>query len=73
MAPEVVGRPYDERSDIWSLGCVTLEMATCGFYDQDEMLSKLVDIKSVPETLEEVLGLIQQVRVPPPLLYVYCL
>ena len=33
MAPEVLERPYDERSDVWSLGCITLEMATCGFMD----------------------------------------
>ncbi len=30
MAPEVLERPYDERSDVWSLGCIVLEMATCG-------------------------------------------
>lgn len=24
---------YDERSDVWSLGCIILEMATCGFMD----------------------------------------
>jgi len=24
---------YDERSDVWSLGCIFLEMATCGFMD----------------------------------------
>ena len=24
---------YDERSDVWSLGCIILELATCGFLD----------------------------------------
>jgi len=33
MAPEVMERPYDERSDVWSLGCIVLELATCGFLD----------------------------------------
>jgi serine/threonine protein kinase len=33
MAPEVLERPYDERSDVWSLGCIVLDAATCGFFD----------------------------------------
>ena len=33
MAPEVLERPYDERSDIWSLGCIVLEMITCDLMD----------------------------------------
>ena len=30
MAPEVMERPYDERSDVWSLGCIILEACTGG-------------------------------------------
>ena len=30
MAPEVMERPYDERSDVWSLGCIILEACTEG-------------------------------------------
>ncbi|EDO43287.1 predicted protein [Nematostella vectensis] len=33
MAPEVLEKPYDERSDVWSLGCIILEMATCKIMD----------------------------------------
>lgn len=33
MAPEVLERPYNEKSDIWSLGCIILDAATCGFLD----------------------------------------
>ena len=33
MAPEVLERPYDERSDIWSLGSIVLEMTTCVLMD----------------------------------------
>lgn len=33
MAPEVLERPYNEKSDIWSLGCIVLDAVTCGFLD----------------------------------------
>ncbi|XP_027054590.1 serine/threonine kinase-like domain-containing protein STKLD1 isoform X1 [Pocillopora verrucosa] len=55
MAPEVLERPYDERSDVWSLGCIVLELATCGFLDQSQISSKLFQIKQSPQELEDVL------------------
>ncbi|KXJ19701.1 serine/threonine kinase-like domain-containing protein STKLD1 [Exaiptasia diaphana] len=55
MAPEVLERPYDERSDVWSLGCIFLEMATCGFMDSAQMSSVLFQIKQSPQILEETL------------------
>lgn len=55
MAPEVLERPYDERSDVWSLGCIILELATCGFLDQSQISSKLFQIKHSPQELEDVL------------------
>ncbi|KAL9989644.1 hypothetical protein ACROYT_G004211 [Oculina patagonica] len=55
MAPEVLERPYDERSDVWSLGCIVLELATCGFLDQSQISSKLFQIKHSPQELEDVL------------------
>ena len=32
---------YDERSDVWSLGCIILELATCGFLDVSRMNFKV--------------------------------
>ncbi|RDD44451.1 Serine/threonine kinase-like domain-containing protein STKLD1 [Trichoplax sp. H2] len=55
MAPEVLERPYDERSDVWSLGCIALEMATCGFLDAAQTAGILFQIKHSPQVLEEVL------------------
>ncbi|XP_068695126.1 uncharacterized protein [Montipora foliosa] len=55
MAPEVLERPYDERSDVWSLGCIVLELATCGFLDQAQISFKLYQIKQSPQELEDVL------------------
>eukprot|EP00911_Craspedida_sp_UC1_P002656 UC1_evm1s1954 len=55
MAPEVIERPYDERSDIWSLGCILLDAATCGFMDHAESMSTLFEIKHSSQRLETVL------------------
>ncbi|EDV28030.1 uncharacterized protein TRIADDRAFT_63635 [Trichoplax adhaerens] len=46
---------YDERSDVWSLGCIALEMATCGFLDAAQTAGILFQIKHSPQVLEEVL------------------
>nr|XP_006817728.1 PREDICTED: probable inactive protein kinase-like protein SgK071 homolog [Saccoglossus kowalevskii] len=55
MAPEVMEKAYDERSDVWSLGCITLEMATCGLMDTPEIQAVLYQIKQSPQVLEEIL------------------
>ena len=59
--PEVLEKPYDERSDVWSAGCIALEMATCGIYDKGQMSSKLFEIKSNPAALEETLEEVKKV------------
>lgn len=55
MAPEVMERPYDERSDVWSLGCIVLDIASCGFADHAQSQSALFEIKHSTPRLEEVL------------------
>ncbi|XP_039265397.1 serine/threonine kinase-like domain-containing protein STKLD1 [Styela clava] len=55
MAPEVMDRPYDERSDVWSLGCIILEMATCSTMDTVQISSSLFEIKQNPQCLEDAL------------------
>ena len=56
MAPEVMERPYDERSDVWSLGCIVLELATCAFLDPVQISGILFEIKQNPQCLEDVLS-----------------
>ena len=55
MAPEVLERPYDERSDVWSLGCITLELITCGLFDAAAMAGKLCEIKHNVQALGDIL------------------
>ncbi|XP_070175840.1 serine/threonine kinase-like domain-containing protein STKLD1 isoform X1 [Littorina saxatilis] len=54
MAPEVMDQAYDERSDVWSLGCVLLEMTSTAIFTQQQLAAKLMDIKKDPYILEEV-------------------
>jgi len=53
MAPEVMERPYDERSDVWGVGCILLELATCGILDSQETSGVLFEIKQNPQCLED--------------------
>ncbi|XP_033117364.1 serine/threonine-protein kinase Nek4-like [Anneissia japonica] len=55
MAPEVLERPYDERSDVWSLGCILLEMATCKSMQVTEVHSLMFDMKQNNPPLEDAL------------------
>ena len=54
MAPEALDKEYDERSDVWSAGCIMAEMATCSSWDADFIAGKLLEIKHNDEALEEV-------------------
>ena len=55
MAPEVLERPYDERSDVWSLGCIVLELITYGLFDAAAMAGKLCEIKHNAQALDDIL------------------
>jgi probable inactive protein kinase-like protein SgK071 len=61
-APEVLEKPYDERSDVWSLGCILLELMSTAFCDKATMAGKLFEIKHNPQALKELLDQAGQVR-----------
>ena len=61
MAPEVLDQPYDERSDVWSVGCIALEMVTCALFDDAEIIGKLVQIKHNDAILQDVLSKVNNV------------
>ena len=62
MAPEVFDHAYDERSDIWSVGCILLEMVTCGFIARpEEIAGKLFEIKHNSKALDALMETVSQV------------
>ncbi|KAM6243702.1 serine/threonine kinase-like domain-containing protein STKLD1 isoform 2-T2 [Porphyrio hochstetteri] len=59
MAPETFGFSFTEKSDIWSLGCILLDMVTCCVLNAEEITSLLQDIRQDTSRLEGVLTLMQ--------------
>ncbi|KAM6238125.1 serine/threonine kinase-like domain-containing protein STKLD1 isoform 4-T4 [Spheniscus humboldti] len=59
MAPETFGFSFTEKSDIWSLGCILLDMTTCFVLNAEAITSLLQDIRQDTSRLEGVLTLMQ--------------
>uniref|UniRef100_A0A8C3XDN4 Serine/threonine kinase-like domain-containing protein STKLD1 n=1 Tax=Cyanoderma ruficeps TaxID=181631 RepID=A0A8C3XDN4_9PASS len=59
MAPETFGFSFTEKSDIWSLGCVLLDMMSCFALNAGERNSLLQDLRGGSSCLERVLTLVQ--------------
>ncbi|XP_032867889.2 serine/threonine kinase-like domain-containing protein STKLD1 isoform X2 [Tyto alba] len=55
MAPEAVGFSFTEKSDIWSLGCILVDMMTCFVLNAEEITSLLQGIRQDSSRLEGVL------------------
>ncbi|GFR79267.1 serine/threonine protein kinase, partial [Elysia marginata] len=55
MAPETNTQPHDEKSDLYSVGGVLLNMLTTHLYREDEFYKRLGKLKEDPETLNEIL------------------
>ncbi|XP_067164950.1 serine/threonine kinase-like domain-containing protein STKLD1 isoform X3 [Apteryx mantelli] len=59
MAPETLSFSFTEKSDIWSLGCILLDMMTCFVLNTQEITSLLQDLRQDTSHLEGVLTLMQ--------------
>ncbi|KAE8582312.1 hypothetical protein XENTR_v10020076, partial [Xenopus tropicalis] len=47
-APEAMTLTYSEKSDVWSLGCVLLEVMSCSLYTGEMVASLLREIRAEP-------------------------
>lgn len=39
MAPETLNFSFSQKSDVWSLGCIIVDMASCSFMDVSSLPS----------------------------------
>ncbi|KAF5927147.1 hypothetical protein HPG69_007480 [Diceros bicornis minor] len=64
MAPEALNFSFSQKSDIWSLGCIILDMASCSFMDKTEAVLLRKSIRNLPDGLRGVLRTMEERKVP---------
>ncbi|XP_072816585.1 serine/threonine kinase-like domain-containing protein STKLD1 isoform X9 [Vicugna pacos] len=64
MAPEALSFSFSQKSDVWSLGCIILDMASCSFVDATEAMLLRKSMRSSPDGLRGVLRTMEERKVP---------
>ncbi|XP_017910232.1 PREDICTED: serine/threonine kinase-like domain-containing protein STKLD1 [Capra hircus] len=64
MAPEALSFSFSQKSDVWSLGCIILDMASCSFLDALGAMRLRRSIRSSPASLSGVLRTMEERKVP---------
>ncbi|XP_029775386.1 serine/threonine kinase-like domain-containing protein STKLD1 isoform X5 [Suricata suricatta] len=64
MAPEALQFSFSRKSDVWSLGCIILDMASCSFTDRTEAMLLRKSLRTLPNGLRGVLKTMGEKRVP---------
>ncbi|XP_047685680.1 serine/threonine kinase-like domain-containing protein STKLD1 isoform X2 [Prionailurus viverrinus] len=64
MAPEALRFSFSQRSDVWSLGCIILDMASCSFTDKAEAMLLRKSLRTLPNGLRGVLETLEEKRIP---------
>ncbi|XP_027725507.1 serine/threonine kinase-like domain-containing protein STKLD1 [Vombatus ursinus] len=60
MAPEALEFIFSPKSDIWSLGCIILDMASCSYMNKADALATRVAIREHPNKLLKALEKIRK-------------
>ncbi|KAF6127483.1 serine/threonine kinase like domain containing 1 [Phyllostomus discolor] len=63
MAPEALDFCFTQKSDIWSLGCIVLDMVTCSFLGATEAMLLRKSLRSQPDGLQGVLRTARERRI----------
>ncbi|XP_021050668.1 serine/threonine kinase-like domain-containing protein STKLD1 [Mus pahari] len=64
MAPEALKFSFSSKSDIWSLGCIILDMATCSFLTDTEAMQLRKALRHHPGSLKPILKTMEEKQVP---------
>ncbi|XP_059115840.1 serine/threonine kinase-like domain-containing protein STKLD1 isoform X4 [Peromyscus eremicus] len=64
MAPEALKFSFTCKSDIWSLGCIILDMATCSFLNDTEAMHLRKGIRHHPGSLKPILKTMEEKQIP---------
>ncbi|XP_054440690.1 serine/threonine kinase-like domain-containing protein STKLD1 [Pteronotus mesoamericanus] len=64
MAPEALNFSFTQKADIWSLGCIILDMLSCSFLGATEAMLLRKSLQRSPDALGGVLRTVQERRVP---------
>nr|XP_012637453.1 serine/threonine kinase-like domain-containing protein STKLD1 isoform X2 [Microcebus murinus] len=73
MAPEALKFCFSPKSDIWSLGCIILDMTTCSFLDDTEAMHLRKSLRESPDNLKDVLQTMEEKQIPDAKTFVFLL
>ncbi|XP_037842903.2 serine/threonine kinase-like domain-containing protein STKLD1 isoform X4 [Chlorocebus sabaeus] len=64
MAPEALNFSFSQKSDIWSLGCIILDMTSCSFMASTEAMYLRKSLRQSSGSLETVLKTMEEKQIP---------
>ncbi|XP_074187412.1 serine/threonine kinase-like domain-containing protein STKLD1 [Rhinolophus sinicus] len=64
MAPEALNFSFSQKADIWSLGCIILDMVSCSFMEATEAMLLRKSIRHLPDGLQGVLRTMEERGIP---------
>lgn len=64
MAPEALNFSFSQKADIWSLGCIILDMVSCSFMEATEAMLLRKSIRNHPDGLRGVLRTVEERGIP---------
>ncbi|XP_044938626.1 serine/threonine kinase-like domain-containing protein STKLD1 isoform X3 [Mustela putorius furo] len=64
MAPEALNFSFSPKSDVWSLGCIILDMLSCSFINRTEAMHLRKSLRSDPDRLGGVLQTLEEKKIP---------